>query len=262
MLVASAFSTAAWICILLSVLGLSTTPSVVQTFAWAKGRAENPYFTATIHVGLRNRVVQLEPAPNVSLPRDVPSTITTSWQDEESCSIYSMNETCQACQDAVGATSTWAITSLLTQTVQVATDLQRTTPFGDVNCQKVMGVVTGLYGLISGLMALADFANHCWRTQPRTFSISTYPEVGTIESSFEAGPGTILIAIATVLKIVDVICHALVPTPTPRHAKPPSSIGPLPEYLVLGELDAPTRLGYPLNEAGSLGEYRGDPGSL
>ncbi len=108
-----------------------------------------------------------------------------------------------------------------------------------------MGILTGVYGLVSGLLALRAFAERCWRAQPESFILEQYPELGELGASFGYGPGAVLMFVATALKAIDVACHALVPTPAARHAKPPADAdGPLPQYLRSGGLDAPTRWGY------------------
>mmetsp|Transcript_1857 Transcript_1857/g.5281 ORF Transcript_1857/g.5281 Transcript_1857/m.5281 type:complete len:353 (-) Transcript_1857:405-1463(-) len=246
-LFAAGISFIAWICIILSALALSESDTLVQGFAWAKGSAEAPdKFFATVYLGMRNRVVILDPIPPFELPPDVPTIIDTNWWDD-ACSAYSINATCERCRDGMPTTSTMIITSILTQTIQIATDLQRSTPYGDVNCQKVMGIVTGLYGLFSGLLSLRSFADSCWNVQPDMFSIQNYPEIGDLHLDLGPGPGVILMFVATALKAVDVLLHLITPTPLARRRKPPTSLGALPEYLAhpAEELGKPTRWGYP-----------------
>ena len=61
-----------------------------------------------------------------------------------------------------------------------------------------------------------------------------------------AGPGVILMFVATALKAVDVLLHAIVPTPRIRHAPPMTlpGVGELPLYLRQGEGAEATRWGY------------------
>ena len=75
-----------------------------------------------------------------------------------------------------GRLLTWAscaayLTAHIILDSQVATDLQRATPYGDVNCQRAMGILTSSYGLFSGLRSMRDFADSCWREQPERFEV-------------------------------------------------------------------------------------------
>ena len=44
--------------------------------------------------------------------------------------------------------------SCITQVFQITTDLQRTTRYGDLNCQKMFGCFTSFWGLYSTWTAL------------------------------------------------------------------------------------------------------------
>ena len=48
------------------------------------------------------------------------------------------------------------------------TDIQRSTRKGDLNCQKFMGVLTGILGTISGILSLKLYADGCFRNLPDT----------------------------------------------------------------------------------------------
>ena len=66
------------------------------------------------------------------------------WADPESCTADAYDsDFCTSCRDVILDTESMIISSVVTEIVQMVTDLQRSTPYGDVNCQKVMGMVTG-----------------------------------------------------------------------------------------------------------------------
>ena len=46
------------------------------------------------------------------------------------------------------------------------TDLQRSTAYGDMNCQKLFGFCSSAFGCWSGLSALIAFGNSCWKDLP------------------------------------------------------------------------------------------------
>lgn len=114
--------------------------------------------------------------------------------------------------------------------------------------QKFMGIATGVYGFISGLLSLQSFAGSCVTAQPTSFNLTSYPGVGTLNISFKFGVGAALMFVATALKAIDVVLHLIVPTPPPRHAPPPDGLGELPSYLAHGA-SSETRFGYPAHAA-------------
>jgi len=253
MFFAFSVSFAAWIMILLASLALASNTTLVENFAWASGSIHSHgYFSAEVYLGMRRRVIDVEEYSNAT--NTTHSVIVTDWSNQNACNGFisgtSLNSTCQQCVDSLDSVSTLAITSVITQTIQLATDLQRTTPYGDMNCQKIMGVLTGVYGLISGLLSLQDFADSCWRAQPDSFTIAGYPELGEVHAHFSYGFGAVLIFWATALKAVDILCHAIVPTPRQKRLKPPwDPKRILPDYLSIGDPGKPTRGGYPIKLA-------------
>ena len=103
--------------------------------------------------------------------------------------------------------------------------------YGDLNCQKLFGVSTGLYGFFSTLAALVDFRVACglsgglppWRTVETVRVAVAAAEGGgwrEVEVVLTAGPGYVLLVLAALLKAVDVLCHLFVPTPAARHSHP------------------------------------------
>ena len=139
MLTAFGFSFAAWILILLAALALGRNDSIVEAFPWARGYVESPgRFIATVSVGIRHRVIVLEPIPPFEIPPDIPSIISTGWWDDSCSGFDVLNATCDECRDGLPQTQTLILTSILTQTIQMATDLQRTTP-----CEPWDGIRSG-----------------------------------------------------------------------------------------------------------------------
>eukprot|EP00966_Prymnesium_polylepis_P248048 5735667-Prymnesium_polylepis.1 len=52
------------------------------------------------------------------------------------------------------------------------TDLQRATAYGDINCQKLFGFTTSVFGCLSGLGSMVTFANSCWKDLPDTITFN------------------------------------------------------------------------------------------
>lgn len=236
----------AWCCMLLSGLALTESDALVRSFAWAVGNAESPArtITATRFVGVSHRILVVSVAPSFAVSPNASLYSSVAWTDEEACS-HEMESTCEQCALAAGSVTKLAIASILTQMVQMATDLQRTTPYGDMNCQKLMGVITGFYGLISGLKSLHYFSSGCWRSQPTTFTWEAAPELGAFEFEARWGPGLGLMWLATLLKAVDIVCHLIVPTPRRKRETGADDRGwSLPEYCAAGATGGATRFGY------------------
>jgi len=236
-------SFAAWVMIILAALALSNVTLLVKAFAWTTGTVHaHGWFEADVYLGMRSRVIVV----HGNYSREV----STQWSDAQACADYSLNTTCAECGNAFARVTTWTVTSIVTQTIQMGTDLQRATPYGDLNCQKLMGVLTGIYGMASGLLSLDAFADSCWRAQPDAFTIRTLPMIGEVHASFRYGPGAQLVFWATAFKVVDIVLHAIVPTPRQKRVRPPwDATRTLPEYMAIGEPGQPTRVGYPLERA-------------
>lgn len=58
----------------------------------------------------------------------------------------------------------------VSQIPTITTDLQRSTRYCDVNCQKTMGIVTNVLSLFSSMSALMAFRNSCYSSLPTDLS--------------------------------------------------------------------------------------------
>merc|ERR1712218_90405 len=135
------------------------------------------------------------------------------WNDENTCKKSLMVDACTECVNSAVGTSATVITSVITYWPQLLTDLQRSTRFGDVNCQSAMGATTAILpGTLTSLAALSAFAAICKSAMPVEFH-------GT-SIHWNLGPGFICLLIATLLKVVDFFYHMALPTPPARWQKP------------------------------------------
>ena len=163
MITAFICSLLAGLLMMLSALAMSKSESALERWAWVSASLEGPLGKVEIHVGISAILVQ-----NNSFPAQV-----LSWDDAD-CGYFAgaaaYKEACLSCKDVSTGTASFIVISLLTQIVQITTDLQRSTPFGDVNCQKMMGFATSMLGMFSGLIALTTFAS-----VPRGVRTSTNP---------------------------------------------------------------------------------------
>eukprot|EP00397_Hematodinium_sp_SG-2012_P041417 GEMP01045608.1.p1 GENE.GEMP01045608.1~~GEMP01045608.1.p1 ORF type:complete len:442 (+),score=56.12 GEMP01045608.1:88-1413(+) len=114
--------------------------------------------------------------------------------------------------------------AILINVPTIATDCQRITEFGDLNCQKFFGAfcsLIGIYGCFDGVM---KFYHGCYAEAPETLALHEFPAV---KLKWELGRCWHFFMWAGVLKIVDCIFHFLVQTPPGRHVR----IDPAPDSL-------------------------------
>ncbi|CAE7354504.1 unnamed protein product [Symbiodinium necroappetens] len=259
----------AWLLNIYAVLALSHNAQVLKATAWATGTFGygGPYLGAKSWVGLGGRVDEVDCGmseytdgcnkwfrENAELMKEVSPGLyqrVVAFGNTKSCAgnivyhnakladlvaaatnetVYADTEMCEGCEKSAGNTVSFAIMGIITQIPQMTTDLQRSTRFGDVNCQATMGAITSCWGTFSGLTSLTSFSYSCWRKFPRLVR----DKVGDIEYKWSMGPGFACMLIATVLKLWDALAHAMVPTPLARQSKPPKGVE-LFEYMSMAE---------------------------
>mmetsp|Transcript_14015 Transcript_14015/g.44021 ORF Transcript_14015/g.44021 Transcript_14015/m.44021 type:complete len:361 (+) Transcript_14015:92-1174(+) len=264
MLVAFAVSLFSWALLIYPVFGLSLNPGLIRSAAWVTGEAHLHDHLALLHVyiGLRGRVDELDckQARNQSLCEHLMDTASyvqwpfeeqgdgvytriLSWGRNESCpdpnnglsaSVFQgpdrpvlHGHACQECRESVAETVSFAIMGIITQIPQMTTDLQRSTAFGDVNCQATLGLVTSLWGCFSALFALRSFSRSCW------WSFQESTSGSAVAFEWRPGPPFYCLVVASVLKLWDAFSHLAVPTPRGRHSRPPKGVEKLEEWMEL-----------------------------
>mmetsp|Transcript_1257 Transcript_1257/g.2907 ORF Transcript_1257/g.2907 Transcript_1257/m.2907 type:complete len:345 (+) Transcript_1257:123-1157(+) len=259
MFTAFTFSFVAWLLMIFAACGMSTNPTVLKVASWAHGTVYMNSTGAEIScfIGLNGRVDIVDCTG--SQFADICRTLMDgtkfeetddnvyerfiAWDDPTSCMPIQTNgevklrlssflmegsgtsNMCETCRDSATESVTFAIMGVFTQLPQMATDLQRLTAFGDVNCQATMGIVTSLWGLFSNLMSLSRFSRSCWRSFPTT--LESYALV------WKPSPAFLCLLIGSAMKLVDVLSHLVVPTPLVRRSKPPKEVKDVVEYMML-----------------------------
>eukprot|EP00602_Paraphysomonas_sp_CaronLab_P003478 CAMPEP_0185024610 /NCGR_PEP_ID=MMETSP1103-20130426/7760_1 /TAXON_ID=36769 /ORGANISM="Paraphysomonas bandaiensis, Strain Caron Lab Isolate" /LENGTH=207 /DNA_ID=CAMNT_0027557627 /DNA_START=158 /DNA_END=781 /DNA_ORIENTATION=+ len=185
MLLAAGLSGLSLIFCIVAVCALSTNNDTVKNTNWTYGVSDNSeYF-----VGLKEVVIKVDGFDEIS----------SKWEDTSCPDSY-----CDDCKDACDSSITTAIMSLITCLPTLATDFQRSTVKGDLNCQKFMGIFTGVVGTITTLAALSSYADGCYRNLPNDDGSGN-------ELTWYLGPGFTCLLLATFLKPVDVLIHLLTP---------------------------------------------------
>jgi len=266
-----------------AALGLTTDGGQLKRFAWVRGSGAvagclhgcpiETYIGVelrldTIHCLGPAQVIDMVGSPSCTTSaeqmgfvaeQDAPDRLSreVEWSDEDACTRSddrSMKDLCAECRDSMVSKSS-VILSVLTAFPTMATNLQRSTPFGDVNCQKAMGMLMNLVGMLTSLIALLAFRRACYANLPEGKD-----GLGAIE--WTLGPGFRCLMAATLIKFPDAICHFLVPVPKPKWTKPAEKLN-LAQYMSLGEtvrdsaddLQARSR-----EDAGKTGSARTGPG--
>jgi len=245
-----------WGLLIYPVFGLSLNADQIKNAAWATGEARNegqePFLN--VYVGLKARVDEIDckrvqnRSTCESAMAAIGSSASVQWPfDSQGDGVYSRvvewssdgscpepgsgldvgaasgptpgpqaGDACRTCQESVGETVTFAIMGVITQIPTIATNMQRSTAFGDVNCQATMGFVSSFFGCFSALMTLRSFSMSCWRNLEPESSGSPI----TVE--WQGGAAFWCLVAASVLKLWDAFSHLATPTPPGRHSKPPA----------------------------------------
>eukprot|EP00656_Telonema_subtile_P025156 TRINITY_DN2725_c0_g1_i1.p1 TRINITY_DN2725_c0_g1~~TRINITY_DN2725_c0_g1_i1.p1 ORF type:complete len:477 (+),score=86.51 TRINITY_DN2725_c0_g1_i1:148-1578(+) len=228
MLTAFCVSFISWVFCFVALAAASTETSVILDVAWARGTTA---LDATLHppsgasvtsyIGINARVDVVTPTGGVS------TTSTVNWDDPGACTVNGFTfPGCSSCEDTATGAISWLIVAVVTQMFQMATDLQRATRYGDLNCQKVMGIATGLFSAYTTLQSLSSFMQNCASKNNFEWFFSTSESSsassGATSTDIKASTGFVLLFMATVLKLFDVVCHVIVPTPVQKHGYMPA----------------------------------------
>lgn len=193
------------IMLIVGALALSSNATTVYHTAWAVGigKKDVQYHNTTvsfddtrISIGLNSVVIHKRKNDKVVWNK--------KWKNVDCDTIQGSSSLCDQCKAQALGFQVPVIIGMVTQVLQIATDVQRSTVAGDVNCQKFMGIFTGVLGLTATLFALGSFRDACYRVEGELYEMA-------------AGPGFILTAVATILKAVDVICHVALATPAHKN---------------------------------------------
>jgi hypothetical protein len=190
--------------VLLSIpfASLSTTGSTIRDTNWASFTIKTDSGSASVssiahydfYLGLRQAAVSCS-GSNCAYHEETYSL--SSGQ----CSF----DFCQQCASAAEGTETGAFLGFITMIVQLSGDLTRSTRSADMNCQKFMGILTAVIGFCSTLSSLSSFTDACYNNIPDSHAgASIHPLLG---------PSFWCTLVSALLKLVELVAHAVVPAP-------------------------------------------------
>jgi len=211
MCLAFALSLGAWIAMMLSALAMGNSENALDKFQWAKATLDGPLQTVEIKAGIKYILAEFTNKSSGVVTEEIQAWddgICGSW-----ASLDTMKEACNSCKDTATGSAMFIVLSLITQIAQITTDLQRATAYGDINCQKLFGFTTSVFGCLSGLGSMVTFANSCWKDLPDTITFND----STITADWDRGAGYMLMLVAVILKAIDAFIHLITPTPPNRH---------------------------------------------
>jgi len=188
-----------------AAFSLSKETSTVKNLFWSRVNFDG---AGDIYAGLTTVVVDYEHG-------NVTYKATDSWDDF--CEVSEMldgkpaAEKCSKCQESSASFHVAAVAGALSKLGQLGTDFTRSRQKEDVNCQKILGVVSGIVGGIATIFALQQYSDVCFNNLPEEL-IS--PQTGeTIGVEVTAGAGFILTLLITIGAFIDGFAHILVPCP-------------------------------------------------
>lgn len=224
-------SAIAWILQIAAAFSLTTNLTTTRLLSW--GRISGEMGSLDLESYITPNLILNEIFVNNKLNYSSAST----WEEKDfTICDAAVAEACTACSTVVSSAKPLVIVGIFTQIFQMATDLQRSTVYGDLNCQKGMGFFTGIYGVVSSLFSFKHFKDNCYDIIPSKITIPANRTGTTVDLVFQTtahvGPAFVLLFIATVLKAYDVFCHLIVPTPKSRHGPPVDPSCTLKEYMM------------------------------
>lgn len=250
MLVSFTVSFVAWAFTIFACCALTDKKSVLRNAHWIKLTVDKG--SAVSYMGLSHIGTRLFGGAWSVQSISCGSITFFSRTAQRTATIDDIFDTsCTRCKNAASDAVSLAISGAITQVFQMTTELQRSTRWGDLNCQKLFGVCTSIYGLISTVQSLRSYRADCglqsdvppWgrtRQVPVDFDDGT---TGSVEISVEAGLAYALLFIAVWLKALDALLHLLVPTPKEKQIVPTNyDTMELEEYMNLVVQERPSNI--------------------
>eukprot|EP00429_Kryptoperidinium_foliaceum_P019195 CAMPEP_0176034142 /NCGR_PEP_ID=MMETSP0120_2-20121206/16873_1 /TAXON_ID=160619 /ORGANISM="Kryptoperidinium foliaceum, Strain CCMP 1326" /LENGTH=312 /DNA_ID=CAMNT_0017367479 /DNA_START=111 /DNA_END=1049 /DNA_ORIENTATION=- len=221
---------------IVAFLGLTHDPATLRRVAWVQASGSTSgcgHCLVEIYIGMEMRLAVKDcRSPTVAESMDCVAQAEglgyepaardrfimerhIVWAHEAACSRVAdaqLREQCVECGESLMSKAALILT-LVTEVPTFATNLQRSTRFGDLNCQKVMGLISNSFSFCTALIALVAFRQECYSSWPRS--------VGVLgEHDWHIGPGFRCLMVATLVRFVNIVCHLVVPAPREKSTKP------------------------------------------
>jgi len=229
----------------IACFAISTEYNLLSSLSYTKGVVTAPNLAEDVELAIGLRAVAFN-NPN---PGAVGKTVITFEEfcsltpaqtrngtgpefDAQVLSTYLNPRDCGECAAVSGSMVSSLVMSLVSYLPTIFTDVLRMYPNYDVNCQKAFGMIVAIFGLLMAINTWLTYMGSCVNNFYDGFvPYSANGEILLRENAANAlnyldfnwteGTGLICLIIATFLKIVDIVCHFLLPTPsiTRNHAE-------------------------------------------
>jgi hypothetical protein len=204
-------SIVAFVLQILIVCGTSTSNNLVKSVAWSTIDFENQNLTANLYIAAKHYVVELDGNEIGTLTNgkfNTSGTYGMDWDDASCNSNFNGDKYCEACKDASTGQVLSTYTGLLSGLGQISSSWTRRVYEKDYNCQKVLGVFTGILGILMNIVAVSSFYDSCVAPAKNHFY--------GMDADASLGPGMQCLVVSTIIKFYDVLVHIAVPTPVER----------------------------------------------
>jgi len=184
-----------------SCFAISKNYNFLMNFGFSKGFATgiDPEGEIEISIGLRAVAFNY---PNASHFRAVYGFEDFCDLGDEIDLLIDRDE-CDDCYEMSASLVSTLLLSLLTYLPSIFTDILRMYPNYDANCQKTFATLVTLFSIFTSLYTWQGYSHECFKSFNQTSNFT-----------WNSGNGLILIVNATFLKLVVIICHLIVPTPS------------------------------------------------
>eukprot|EP00403_Amphidinium_massartii_P027596 CAMPEP_0178404400 /NCGR_PEP_ID=MMETSP0689_2-20121128/17863_1 /TAXON_ID=160604 /ORGANISM="Amphidinium massartii, Strain CS-259" /LENGTH=284 /DNA_ID=CAMNT_0020025381 /DNA_START=200 /DNA_END=1054 /DNA_ORIENTATION=- len=226
----------AMVFVLLSCIsGLASDKALVKALPWVTGEAPATMGPWKTYISITSRVDRMECGlgqfQSVCNSTRFPAAEGWVWQEEgafersvewsqaSACTQALDVATCEKCRDNA-LTSASLVLAIVGQMATITSNLQRSTVYGDVNCQAFWGVGSNVMSFFSSLTSLLSFRSACYQALPSG-------------PTWKLGIAFHAVALTLVFKIVDAVFHFILPTPEVRWHKPPGEVASIEDYMSL-----------------------------
>jgi len=246
------------LCAIISALAMSTSYDILLFARWTYGEVEVPLrsgevVSMTNFWGTKARFTQYNcgqfpnqtfcaefltsdgfdnKGGNLFAKRTVWEATGACWRHEENSLFVSSDyldeqfeAECSSCKDSLLATSA-LLMGVVAQLPTMATDCQRMTEFGDVNCQKTIGVLANFVTFTMNALAMVAYGNACYRDLANSWE----HDGSVYHADWRLGFGWRCLLFSMLIKLLDGTAHLLIRTPSSRHKA--VEIESVPEYLI------------------------------
>mmetsp|Transcript_31548 Transcript_31548/g.94405 ORF Transcript_31548/g.94405 Transcript_31548/m.94405 type:complete len:268 (-) Transcript_31548:268-1071(-) len=221
-----------------SCFAISTNYEILSSLGFTRGIIMATNFTSPIEISIGLRAVAINnPNPGrvgavvVSFDEFCTLTPKSAYHKEnmqfdgKKLSDYLNPEHCGECAAVSGSMVVSLFLSVITYLPTLFTDILRMYPNYDANCQKAFGFIFAFFSLGMAINTWFKYRNNC----VNSFYDGLVPQdaqglvlakayadeaVSWYDFDWTEGPGLICLLVATYLKIIDIVCHFLLPTPS------------------------------------------------